>query len=173
MLECDAQGAHVLAHSGVLSRAANGRLVANEPELEREIVQAQNRLIEDPASRPHAIILSRNPWLDMLLTPAPRRTSISAKARPAIIAYVHGDSWRSSDRHAQLAELFRLSPREAQLALALCRGMTIAEAADEFGLAVGTARNYSKTIYAKTGARGLPDLVRIVMRSVLAVAPDD
>ena len=173
VLECDEQGAQVLAHSGVVSRAANGRLVASEPELEREIAQAQSQLIEDPLSRPHAVTLSRNPWLDMLLVPASRRASISTKARAAVIAYVHGDSWRSADRCEQLAELFRLSPREAQLALALCRGMTIAEAAEEFGLAVGTARNYSKAIYAKTGARGLPDLVRIVMRSVLAVAPDD
>ncbi|MFM6831502.1 MAG: helix-turn-helix transcriptional regulator [Novosphingobium sp.] len=58
------------------------------------------------------------------------------------------------------------------MALALSRGMTIAEAAVELGLTVGSARMYSKMIYAKTGARGLPDLVRIVLRSVLAFAPD-
>lgn len=56
------------------------------------------------------------------------------------------------------------------MALALCRGMTIAEAAVEFGVTVGTARNQTKAVYAKTGARGLPDLVRIIMRSVLAIA---
>jgi DNA-binding CsgD family transcriptional regulator len=66
--------------------------------------------------------------------------------------------------------MFRLTPNEARLALALCRGMTIAEAAREYRIAVGTARNQTKAIYAKTGARGLPDLVRIIMRSVLAIA---
>lgn len=89
-----------------------------------------------------------------------------------MIAYVHGDNWHAVDRHEQLAELFGLSPREAKMALALSRGMTIAEAAVELGLTVGSARMYSKMIYAKTGARGLPDLVRIVLRSVLAFAPD-
>jgi DNA-binding CsgD family transcriptional regulator len=48
--------------------------------------------------------------------------------------------------------------------------MTLAEAASEFKLTIATARTYSKDIYHKTGARGLPDLVRIVMRSVLAIA---
>jgi DNA-binding CsgD family transcriptional regulator len=91
---------------------------------------------------------------------------------PAAIAYVHGDSWSASDRCEQLAELFSLSPREAQLALALSGGMTISEAAAELGVTVGSARIYSKHIYAKTGARGLPDLVRLVMRSVLAIAPE-
>jgi len=33
-------------------------------------------------------------------------------------------------------------------------------------------RGYSKSIYAKTGTRGLPDLVRIIMGSVLALAPE-
>jgi DNA-binding CsgD family transcriptional regulator len=87
-----------------------------------------------------------------------------------VIAYVHGDRSPSTDRCEQLAQLFALTPSEARLALALSRGMTIAEAAVEFGLTLETARNYSKKIYSKTGARGQPDLVRFVMRSVLAIA---
>ena len=53
---------------------------------------------------------------------------------------------------------------------ALSRGMSITEAAQDLGLTVETARNYSKKVYAKTGARGQPDLIRFVMRSVLAIA---
>ena len=119
--------------------------------------------------RPRAIALRRDPWLDMLLVPAHAKNA-TARVSPVAIAYVHADSWRSSDRCKQLAELFALSPREARLALALSRGMTITEAAAEFNLKIETARSYSKDIYAKTGARGLPDLVRIVLTSVLAVS---
>ena len=93
-----------------------------------------------------------------------------ARPAPALIAYVHGDSWSSADRCDQLAELFALLPSEARLALALSRGMTIAEAASDLGLTIETARTYSKKIYAKTGARGQPDLVRFIHRSVLAIA---
>ena len=102
----------------------------------------------------------------------PQRRNVAACGGRAI-AYVHRDNWQSSDRHEQLGELFGLSPRKARLALAVSRGMSLAEAAAEFGLTIATARTYSKSIYSKTGARGLPDLVRIVMRSVLAIAPHD
>jgi DNA-binding CsgD family transcriptional regulator len=133
------------------------------------VVVAVRAVAADPRSRPRAIILSRDPWFDMLLAPA-RGIAIAAGPRPAVIAYVHGDRQPSTDRRDQLAQLFGLTPSEAKLALALSRGMTIAEAAADFGLTVETARNYSKKIYSKTGARGQPDLIRFVMRSVLAIA---
>lgn len=171
VLDCDEQGAIMLSNSRILSRSTAGRLSATPALLEREIYLALQRVADNPQGRSRAITLSRDPWLDMLLVPANRKT-ISPLATPAVIAYVHGDSWHSADRCEQLAELFGLSPSEARLALAISRGMTIAEAAVEFGLTTESARTYSKTIYAKTGARGLPDLVRIVMRSVLAIAPD-
>ena len=50
--------------------------------------------------------------------------------------------------------------------------MTIAEAAAEIGITPETAKSYSKLIYAKIGARGKPDLVRIIMGSILALSPD-
>jgi DNA-binding CsgD family transcriptional regulator len=58
------------------------------------------------------------------------------------------------------------------VALALSRRASITESAEKFGLAVDTVRKYTKTTYAKLGARGLPDLVRIVMRSVVIFAPE-
>jgi DNA-binding CsgD family transcriptional regulator len=172
VLGCDKQGALTLASSNVLSTDATGRLVARPAKLEREIYRALSSLAITPRRRACAITLRRDPWLDMLLVPAPRTSVYYAKAAPAVIAYVHGDSWRSTDRCEQLAELFALSPSEARLALAFCRGLTIPEAATQFKLTIGTVRAYSKSIYAKTGARGMPDLVRIVMRSVLAIVPE-
>jgi DNA-binding CsgD family transcriptional regulator len=169
VLDTDSQGAQLLAQSGILGRNAAGRLTARPRELEREITQAIRALSADSRSRPRAMILSRDPWLDMLLVPT-RRRSISAKPDPAVIAYVHGDNWSTADRCDQLAELFVLLPSEARLALALARGLTIAEAASELGITLETARNYSKKIYSKLGARGQSDLVRFVMRSVLAIA---
>jgi DNA-binding CsgD family transcriptional regulator len=89
---------------------------------------------------------------------------------PAVVAYIHSDTWSSADRCDQLAQLFDLIPCEARLALALSRGMSIAEAAVELGLTIESARTYSKRIYAKTAARGQVDLVRFIHRSVLAIA---
>ena len=171
VLEFEPEAGRVLSLSSILSKRGDGRLTARPLQLEREIFRAIRRLADNPVGRPHAFTLNRDPWLDMLLMPVAHKR-LSAHPRAAVIAYVHADSWRSSDRCEQLIQLFGLSPGEARLALALSRGMTIAEAAGKFELKVDTARKYSKSIYAKLGARGLPDLVRIVLRSVLAIAPE-
>jgi DNA-binding CsgD family transcriptional regulator len=169
VLDTNAQGAQILERSSILRRDGRGVLTARPAELGREIAAKIASLLADPDRRPRAMILSRDPWLDMLFTPANRHT-ISSGASPALIAYVHADSGSSADRCAQLAQLFGLLPSEARLALALGRGMTIAEAAAELGLTIQTARTYSKIIYGKTGARGQTDLVRFIHRSVLAIA---
>jgi DNA-binding CsgD family transcriptional regulator len=69
-----------------------------------------------------------------------------------------------------LVDLFGLLPSEARLAWMLGQATSIADAADALGLTIETARNYSKKIYAKTGARGQAELVRIILTSVLAVS---
>ena len=168
-LEPEAQ--KVLSRSKVLRVACNGRLSARPTELEREIFQTIAALAKDPQGHPRAFILKKDPWLDMLLVPAVHKR-LSAHPRAVVIAYVHGDSWRTSDRCEQLSQLFGLSPGESRLALALSRGLSMSEAAGKLELKIGTVRKYSKSIYAKLGARGLPDLVRIVLRSILAIAPD-
>jgi hypothetical protein len=92
VLDSDEQGAHLLAHSGILGKSANGRLAAHEKELEHRIGKALAKIGNDDKSRPHAITLNRDPWFDMLLVPI--RSKSAAQAAPAIIAYVHSDSWR-------------------------------------------------------------------------------
>lgn len=171
ILETDPTAQAMLVEAKVLHRRPNGELGLRDAAREREVRAAVRALAEQPQSRARAIPLCRDPWLDMLLTPAQRKAA-SVKLQPAVLAFVHGDSWSSADRVEQLAELFGLTPGEARLALALSGGMTIAEAAHDFGISVKTARGYTKIIYAKTGARGLPDLIRMVMRSVLAVTPE-
>jgi DNA-binding CsgD family transcriptional regulator len=168
-LEPEAQS--VLSRSKILRLGSNRRLSARPPELENAIFKTIAALAKDPKGHPRAFILKKDPWLDMLLVPATHKR-LSAHPRAVVIAYVHGDSWRTSDRCEQLSQLFGLSPGESRLALALSRGLSMSEAASKLELKVGTVRKYSKSIYAKLGARGLPDLVRIVLRSILAIAPD-
>jgi DNA-binding CsgD family transcriptional regulator len=169
ILDSDAHAAGMLAASDMLRKGRDGRLVAHDAGVAREIAGAIQALVREPASRPRAIVLSRDPWLDMLLVPSNIRAGATRPA-PTVVAYVHADDWSSADRCEQLGELFDLIPSEARLALALSRGMSIAEAAGELGLTVESARTYSKRIYAKTGARGQADLVRFIHRSVLAIA---
>jgi DNA-binding NarL/FixJ family response regulator len=169
ILEADAQASLILAKSSALRRDAHGFLKGPTLRKGNEFVEAIKALASTSNARPRAMILSRDPWLDMLLVPA-SRNSISAKSVPAVVAYVHSDSSPSSDRCEQLVQLFDLLPSEARLALALSRGLSIAEAAKALNLTVGSARTYTKKVYAKMGARGHADLVLFVQRSVLQIA---
>jgi DNA-binding CsgD family transcriptional regulator len=169
ILDADAQAEGVLAGSHQLMRARNGRLTARAADVAEAIARAVRDMAGDAQARPRAVVLSRDPWLDMLLVPASLRQDTAGPAA-SLIAYVHADHWSSADRAEQIGQLFDLIPCEARVALALSRGMSITEAASDLGLTVESARTYSKRIYAKTGARGQADLVRFVHRSVLAIA---
>lgn len=169
VLEADPQGSIILDRSQALRLGEDGRLLGASARQSREIAAAVKALAQHGQERPRAMVLCRDPWLDMLLMPADR-TAHSARSVPAVIAYVHGDCVLSADRCEQLAQMFGLLPSESRLALALGRGMNLAEAAAHLRLTQETARTYSKKIYAKMGARGQADLVRFIHRSVLRIA---
>lgn len=158
-----------LQRSTVLRRGRYDRLVPASPEIDRELTALVRRFAEGSESRPRAFNLSRDPLVDMLVTPA-SGVAISSAATPIAIAYVSGDHSSQADRCEQLVDLFGLLPSEARLAWAMAQGLSIAEAADDLGLSIETARNYTKKIYAKTGSRGQTELVRNILTSVLSLA---
>lgn len=96
---------------------------------------------------------------DLLLRPAQRDgTSIAA------IGLIRQPRREDRVSGAQtLSATMGLSAREAALAEAISRGQSIIEAGATLQLTPETARNYSKRIYAKTGASGQADLVRMVL----------
>lgn len=92
--------------------------------------------------------------------------AIASTARVGTLTRTHHPLGANQARYFE--RKYSLSPKEARLAIAVANGKNLAEAASELGLTLETARNYSKRIYGKTGARGLPDLVRIVLSSLVA-----
>jgi DNA-binding CsgD family transcriptional regulator len=69
-----------------------------------------------------------------------------------------------------LADALGISPSEARLAIRLAEGQSLVEAAAALGITTGTARSYSKSLFAKTGTRGQAELVRLVLTNVAALA---
>lgn len=67
-----------------------------------------------------------------------------------------------------LRRLFALSPAEARLAAALCRGSTLNEYAFEHDISVGTARYQLKQIMAKTHVTRQSQLIQRLYSSVIA-----
>ena len=171
VVETSPEATRVLQHGRGLTTARNGRLLAVDTAADRRLTAAIRLLVgaTEGSTRTQAINVSQDPWMELLLTRAHREGQLLSGG-PAVIAYLQGDSRSDADRHEQIAQLFGLLPSEARLALALSRGLSIAEAAQALGLTIETARNYSKKIYAKTGTRGQSDLVRLILTSVLALA---
>lgn len=77
---------------------------------------------------------------------------------------------RAIDRAAAFAAAFKLTGAEARMGTELAAGASIAEASARLGITEQTARYYTKRLYAATGARGQPDLIRLFWTSVAALA---
>lgn len=164
LLEQDAMAAAMLDAGRTLRRAADGRL--RLPYVEADsLLQA---VLGDPSMLRHG---PRAAWADVdppvqiiLLTPT--LTSAPGLPPPAVLALLR-PLLREAPRDGRLlADLFRLSRKEAALAHRIAAGDSIAEAAEALDLTLETARNYSKRIYGKIGARGQADLVRILLSGV-------
>jgi DNA-binding CsgD family transcriptional regulator/PAS domain-containing protein len=169
VVECDPQAERFLARSGALRRGPYDRLTPFSPKIDRQLTALVRECAADRHLRPRAINLSRDPWVEVLVSPIHLDTLVG-DSRAVAMLYLRGDRSSSADRHEQLADLFDLTPAEARLAWSLSQGLSIAEAAEQHGLTIETARYYSKKIYAKTGARGQVDLVRNILTGVLALA---
>jgi len=136
---------------------------------ERELVSAASVFAADRMEPPRSILLHENPRVEALLTPA-KPMSLAALQQPAVLVIVRFPPHLEPGSALRLAHLFDLPRREAELAMALADGQTLAEAADDMGLTLETARNYSKKIYARTGVRGQADLVRLIYQSSAVMA---
>ena len=88
-------------------------------------------------------------------------TAALPSARIALVAWSPWETPQLDDR--VLRELFRLTPREAELALALALGASPRQAATELRISTETARTYLRRIFRKTRVSRQADLVRLVV----------
>jgi len=131
---------------------------------ERELVAAATHFCGEEPGPARPLLLYEHPRLEALLT------ATTDLPRRAMLVLCRLPNARTATSVERLASLFDLPRREAELAVALNEGQSIAEAAAAMGLTLETARNYSKRIYAKLGVRGQAELVRLVSDSVAVMA---
>ncbi|MCJ2181641.1 helix-turn-helix transcriptional regulator [Novosphingobium sp. 1949] len=137
------------------------RLLGLPRAAERTLLAAAEAMTDDPALPPRPMLLSEEPRVEALLLPL---ESHGANERPLTMALFTLPRTASPEARERLQTIHALPRREAELALRLAEGLTIAEAAEAMGLTVETARNYSKRIYAKLGVSGKAQLVRLVLQ---------
>lgn len=145
------------------------RLSLPDAAVERKLAQAAARYAQNPQSALRALKLCAAPHVHALLLPSSSQPA-AASSLPVLqvlcrLPHRHGPM--DGDLLAQLSGLPR---REAELALRLSTGRSIAEAAQDMGLTLETARNYTRHIYAQLDLRGQGELVRYVLQSGASLA---
>lgn len=125
-----------------------------------EAASITGRLSDATSTR--TLRLNEETRLDLLAEPLPQGNA----GDPATILWLRISGQDLPDPTDRLIALHGLSRMEARLAWALCRGRSLNEAADALGLTLETTRNYSKRIYAKVGAKGQADLVRLLLTGI-------
>jgi len=150
-------------HRGYVPRQGE-RLRDLDIHAERELAIAAPLFASSEPPRPRPLVLHDHPRLEALLT------GTSGMPSPSMLVLCRLPNARTRESIARLAHLFDLPWREAELAIALNEGRSLAEAAAAMNLTLETARNYSKRLFAKLGVRGQPELVRLVCDSVAVMA---
>ena len=169
VIEVNPQARQILQTVRALRITPAGRLAARRSDVNTKLREAVAQLTSTSVGAPQAISINDDPWLSALLTPIAARAPTPART-PVILVVLQSDRQAQADRHEQIASLFGLLPCEARLAVAMSQGASIAQAAALQSITVETARSYSKSIYAKMGARGQADVVRFILTSVIALA---
>ena len=123
-----------------------------------------------PASQRRVVGGGESSETAVLVRPAPETADGLASNGIAIGAIRLPQRRAPSGQAQMIARLHGLSDREAALAEAISRGASIIEAGAALRLSPETARNYSKRIYAKTGASGQADLVRLLLTGLAPLA---
>jgi DNA-binding CsgD family transcriptional regulator len=107
--------------------------------------------------------------LGLVVRPVPVSEGAESHAGPCAAVFVSDPDQRDSASQHTLGELFGLTPAEANVAILLARGQSLAEISETQNISPHTARAQLKSIFAKTGVSRQAELVRMVIKSVAAL----
>jgi PAS domain-containing protein len=176
-------GERMLGSSSVLTLRA-GAVRSRDPRLDSRLVAAC-AAVRPVAHCGEMRVRCRPPigdddaeaWLEIMLVPIGPRAggaTLSFTARRARVALVLAQPEGPSLLHADaVGEVLQLPPSLARLATAITSGRTVADYSADVGVTQGTTRQQLKDLFVRVGVSRQADLVRIVLRSVAALALPD
>jgi DNA-binding CsgD family transcriptional regulator len=106
-------------------------------------------------------------WVLPLPGGLPAGIAAPCSAQAAVFLREIGDTARLPGE--LLARHYGITPAECRVLMLLTQGLSPQEAADALGCSETTVRTHLQHLFAKTGTRGQPDLIRLAM-SALAPA---
>lgn len=110
------------------------------------------------------------PPLGLVVRPVPVSEWAEGQTGPCAAVFVSDPEQHDSASQQTLGELFGLTPAEANVAILLARGLSLAEVSQVQNISPHTARAQLKSIFAKTGVSRQAELVRMIIKSVASLA---
>ena len=107
--------------------------------------------------------------LGLVVRPVPMSEWSEGQVGPCVAVFISDPDQRDSASQQTLGELFSLTPAEANVAILLARGLSLAEVSKAQNISPHTARAQLKSIFAKTGVSRQAELVRMVIKSVASL----
>jgi DNA-binding CsgD family transcriptional regulator len=110
----------------------------------------------------------------LVIKPVPLSEWAEGQASPFLAVFISDpeglEAVSEQALRTSLQALFQLTPAEANLAIKLARGMSLAEVSTAQNISQHTARAQLKSIFSKTGVTRQAELVRLVLKSVASLA---
>lgn len=163
VIESSAAGKALPRGIRILPGLQGDRLALVERSAESTLAEILQNFATKADGPVRAVRIGHDPPLHLRIAPV-----LPGAQRAVALATLHGEARVLPYAADLLVDLFGLLPSEARLGAAIADGHSLTASADLLGLTIETARNYSKRIFAKTGTRGQPDLVRLVFANSLA-----
>ncbi len=166
---CNREAERIMAEGGEID-GQDGKLVARRPidnaALQRLIAGAietahgrggdgggSMALAKRAGPRPYAV----------LVAPVSERAALLSLSGPAAVVLLTDPDHAPETPARLLRRVYGLTRKEAQLALALAGGASLADAAERLRIAEGTARRHLAAIFARTGIHRQAELVRLIL----------
>ena len=149
----------------------DSRLSCARPAQRQQLQDLIHSALNDPSGTfSRALPLaSADDELLLLLRAVAYPLSVLNELGPRVAIFVSNRAKRPTLPREVITQLFGLSPAEADLAIKLAEGASLAEAATLLEISEHTARTYSKRIYSKTGTSRQAELVQVILASVARV----
>lgn len=148
------EDAHLFSRSGSVTQ-----------QLNLEITKAIHASQGAAGDIPGVVLVPRRGQRDLMVLISPMRMASRPEVRSGALLFVFDPEASPHVRAELVQRLFGLSEAEAQLAVAICSGLTPEAASVERGTSLNTVRSQLKSIFAKTGTSRQADLVSVLLSS--------
>ncbi|GGP26861.1 helix-turn-helix transcriptional regulator [Silvimonas amylolytica] len=150
-------------------RLDGGRLLARQRPLTHKLDLAISNAVRasqgNSADLNGLVLLPRANRQPLMLLASPLRMHTVQATQGAALLFAFDPETHRGIAVEMVGQLFALSEAEAELAVALCSGSTLAETADLRGTSINTVKSQLKNIFLKTGTKRQSDLVSLLLAS--------